>query len=131
HVIELGALADAGNAQCRAVHAGICANFDRVSDLYPPDLGELLIAFPVQHEAEPIGANHAARVQNDVTADIHVVVDRHMRMQHAVVTDDHTPADGAARTDTAVGFDPCTLSDAGMRTDLDVLPHLRLGAHRR
>ena len=60
-VVEFDAVADASDAQRRAIDAGVRADLDVVADLDASDLRELLIAVRAAHESEAVGAEHAAR----------------------------------------------------------------------
>ena len=59
HVVELGAFADQGDAQRRAVHAGIGADFYEVADLYAAHLREFVLAIVLEDVAETVCADDA------------------------------------------------------------------------
>src|SRR5690242_8585373 len=131
HVIELCALADTRRAQGRTIHARVGTDFDEIADLDAPDLRELLIASFVHHEAETVGADDAAGVQNDVAADVHIVVNGDVWMKNAVAADLDPPSDRAARADPAISLDARALADANVRADFDTLADFRVRADRR
>ncbi len=74
-IVELGAVTDAGDAERCAVDAGVGADLDIVADDHFADLRELdVVAVFVEREAEAIGADHAAGVEDGVAADAHAVI---------------------------------------------------------
>ena len=83
HVVELGALADPGDAERGAVHAGVGADLDIAFDHHAADLRELFVVVARHHEPEAVGADDAAGVQDRARADVHVVVERDVGVQHA------------------------------------------------
>ncbi len=86
-VVELAAFADGSNAQRGAIHAGISANLHVVGDHHPAHLRKFFVSSLGQDKAKTVGSNDAARVQDHVIPEGHVVIHRHARVQHAAPPD--------------------------------------------
>src|SRR6185369_10001655 len=117
HVIDLGAFADRGNTERRAVNAGIRADLDEVAQLDSADLREFFITAALHDKTEAVRANHAAGMQDDAAADPDVVIDRDVGMQQAALADGDAATDTAPCPDRCGGADVRSFTDAHMRSN--------------
>src|SRR6185437_2725098 len=83
HVIELRAFADGGDAERRAIHAGIGADLHEIADLHAADLRKLVPAVVIHHKTKTVGADHRAGMDDCAAPDVHIVVYGYVGMQDA------------------------------------------------
>lgn len=111
HVVELDAVAEFGDAEGGAVDGGVGANFAVVTEFDGADLGELLIGAGDFDEAEAIGAEDDAGVEDGTGTYSYAVVDGDAGVEEAV------GADGCVVPDGAAGADDCAFADGGAFAD--------------
>ncbi len=121
-VVELDAVADHGVVERAAVDRGVGADLDVVADDDAAGLRDLDPgAGALAREAEAVGADDHARVQDAVLADHAVVIDADVGVEPGA-----TPDAGAA-TDMAVGADHHVLAEHHVFLDRRARPHLHAG----
>ena len=107
-IVELGAIADRGDAQSRAIDAGIRADLDIIADLDAADLREFFVMVAGAHESKSVRAQHAAGMEDGAIADSDVVIDSHVGMQQAIRADADAVSDGASGAQARSFSDECT-----------------------
>src|SRR5690606_26559985 len=124
-VVELDPVADLGVLERAAVDGGVGADFDVVADAHAAQLGDLAPgALPeggIRREAEAVGPQHDAAVQDGARADAYVGVERHARMQQAVGPDAGTRADDAAGAQRGAFADARARLHHAVRPDAHVI----------
>src|SRR5688500_4817299 len=98
-VVELGALLDHGVVERAAVHRGVGADLHVVADAHAADLRDFDPAALFGRDAEAVGADHHAGMQDDASPDFAASVNDNPWIQAAVVADGDVLADHAARAD--------------------------------
>ena len=125
-VVELDAISQLGVIQRAAVDAAVGADLDVVADPHRADLGNLDPAPAVLRDAEAVGADDGAGMDDGPRPDAATGVDHDPGVQAAVLADLHALADGAARPDRHPLPQPRVRRDAGRRMDPGRLQHDRV-----
>ena len=115
-IVDFSSFADGGYAQRGAVDTGARADFHAVSDFHAADLRKFLVSAAGHDEAESVGSDDAARVQDHVVADARAAVNMDARVKRAMLPDFDACGDRAAGT------------DRGARADADVRAEGREGS---
>ena len=87
------------SSQRAAVDAGVGADLDVVADAHRAELLDLLPAALVGREAEAVGTDDRAAMQDAARADAAALADHHLRRQPRVLADHRVGADMALRPD--------------------------------
>src|SRR5690606_17492712 len=98
-IVDLHAVADHGVVERAAVDAGTGADFHVVTDAHTAQLRDFLMAAAVRREAEAVGADHHAGMQDGARAHAYAVVNVYAGMQHAVLPHFAVVAHAAMRAD--------------------------------
>ena len=110
-VVELDAVFDHRVLQGAAVDAGVGTDLDVVADAHCTELLDLLPTLAILGEAEAVGPDHHAGMQDAALADHAIFADRHPRFQHGLGANagaalDHTQrSDLCQRIHMGVGID--------------------------
>lgn len=124
HVVELDAVAQFGDAEGGTVDGGVGPDFAVVAELDGADLRELLVGAVDFDEAEAVGSEDDAGVEDGAGADGDAIVDGDAGVEEAVGADDGVVPDGAAGADGGVGADDGAFADDGVGADVDVFAEL-------
>src|SRR5437867_1900662 len=123
-VVELGAVADHRVAQRAAIDAGVGTDLHVVADAHGAELLDLLPVALRGREAEAVGADHDARVQDAALTD-HAALgegdaadEAAERANARVAANDAVRADHGAALDHRTGLDDGQRADRGTRIDL-------------
>ena len=131
-VIELGTAADAGFADCGAIHASIGLYFDVVFEHGRAGLlhfvpGSVLLP----GEAEAVTADYGAILQDDAMTDAAKFADHGMGMGEEVLTDASAAIDGNEAVQDGIAADSDVLVDEAVRTNVRAFADVgRLGNDR-
>ena len=110
-VIQLHAITDQGIGQRTAIHGGVGADLDVITDGHPTDLCNLLPDALLVGETEAFATDHRTGLNHHPLANLHIVVQRHARSQPTTLTDHATRADHAMGTDAHISTDASTAFD--------------------
>src|SRR5262249_21348556 len=118
--------ADFGDAERGAVHAGVGADLDEVTDLHASHLRKFVPAVAIHDVAEAVGADHHAGVKNRAAADADVIVHGHVGVQHAAFAQQHALAHVTARADAARYADPRAIAHHRVRAHIHQRAHFHV-----
>jgi hypothetical protein len=131
-VVQLDAVFDEGVVERAAIDAGVGADLDVVADAHRAQLLDLHPRALVRRQAEAVGADHHAGMQQAALADHAVLADRHARLEDRAGADACAPlhhaqgADARGGIHTGFGMDDRGGMDAiGLGTRMVRLPELR------
>jgi hypothetical protein len=127
-VVELDAPAQAGLADRGPVHRGVGPDLDAVAEADAADLRDgLRKLLAAGEEAEAVSADHRARLEHDIVADVHILANHAARMgrkssadsrsgvHHDVRMKDRVVADLGALADHDIGAQTGALADTRRR----------------
>ena len=117
-VVELDAIFDHGVVERPAVDAGVGADLDVVADHHGAQLLDLFPAAIDRREAETVGADHHAAVQDAARTDRATVAESRVRMQAGVFADARLGTDVRLCTDDRRRADLRAGAHEGQRTDV-------------
>ena len=109
------------SSQRAAVDAGVGADLDVVADAHRAELLDLDPGALVRREAEAVGADHHAGMQQAARADDAVLAHGHARLEHGAGADARAALDHAQRADARRGIDHCLRIDHGAGMDARAL----------
>src|SRR5258706_11425651 len=116
-VVELDAVADDRVLESAAVDGGVGADLDVVADGHATGLRNLDPLPGIVGDAEAVGADHRARMNDGARADAAAGVDHDARIQAAVLADRDALADHATRADRHARAEPGARRHAGRGMD--------------
>src|SRR5215469_4703876 len=116
-IVEFHAFKNARVVQRAAVNRGVRANLDVVANLHNPDLRKFPMLSFSESVAEPVRANHRARMNLHAMADSSVVIESHPGMHAAVVSNPASCADDAMRADLGSCADMSIFANHRIRPD--------------
>ncbi len=131
-IVDLDSAADAGFAYAGAVDAGVRLHFDVVFDDDRGGLGNLVpVSVGSLGEAEAVGADHDAVLQQDIVADAAVLAHHGVGVGKEIVADLCPAIDDHVRQQYGVVADLDVLVDDYIRADVGVASDLRCGMDDR
>lgn len=120
-VVELDATLDTRAAHGGAVDASVCTNLDIVFNDDDANLLDLMVyAIFVWGEAEAVGSDNGARVDDASVAYLAAFVDFGTGIDDCSLTDGDTVADIDLRINLSAVGDFCLVADVGERANVDI-----------
>ena len=123
-VVQFRAFTDVGASHRGAVNTGVGTDFHVVFYRYNTYLRHLVISVGIGREAESVSSDDAARVDDDVIADVAVVINAHVRVYDAVVANNRLVEYRGVGIDLRVVANLHIIADIGEGTDVTVFSYL-------
>ena len=123
-IVELHAATHVGAAHRGAIDAGVGTNLHAVFDGDDAYLRNFLIALGRGCEAEAVGTDDDATVQDDLVANAAVVVNTDAGIEDAIIAYAGTLLNHCAGINLRAGTYLCAIADVGKGADVGVCAHL-------
>ena len=116
-VVDLGAAPHDRVAEHRAIDRRVGADLHVVLDEDPAHLRDLAVRLPVECVAEAVGPDHRARMDDDPPAELDAGAEHHARVEHRVLADLGARPDERERVHAHAGAQDRARLDHGQRAD--------------